>query len=611
MGDPLKKVQPGQRLHIPAEAYNAFVDAAQAEKSRRHNTALSSSVDLPSSTIIQVRNQTGFAQARFSILAIDSPIITPAANLQEFKNAVTFSAVIPASPMIDKRFVILAEPLAAGAVGRAVLYGATPVSLGVASESHLYASPLGGLTSFLISTASTGQFRILWREPGLGIKWAIVAAEPSAATPAIVFQLQTPLSAGAAQLATGLILLSSNSADYPLGNSVTVFNTGMSKGAVGARGIAMLYNGVWWVYELNQPTIQARFLFTGSTHSPGGSDTFGDVASQIAIAFSNFTSLTPYPFGLAPTAAITNPSNLIAFAGDSGLCVWDTATEQYILTQVYPQLVRRFYFKLGANWPNGLDQTFSQATCLHADPTNHGGNLVTGSITLRDRWNVASNAKANDVGICQLNYKTGQFDIVELSHVFTVGRGKVSTAFSGSPTTFSVTDVVGFDGRAPVGTLLTVDNELKIDSAKANDLLELRWNAVTGKFYALPSGGSGRVIPVKLYLSGGTQGTATAPASWTYNVLDFDTDATLLSNVNPVNSPHRWKRPSVGQMSQADFGYAHYGSNGSGGQQLIVGWINEVAQQQACQAEANAPIADFPTPQSPAIDFQTPLIKKD
>jgi len=122
----------------------------------------------------------------------------------------------------------------------------------------------------------------------------------------------------------------------------------------------------------------------------------------------------------------------------SKVSLWSITIEQYILTQVYPTQVHRFYFKLTGNWPNGLDQTFSQATCLHADPTNHGGNLVTGSITLRDRWNVASNAKANDVGICQLNYKTGQFDIVEISHVFTVERGKVSTAFSGAPSTFSV-----------------------------------------------------------------------------------------------------------------------------------------------------------------------------
>lgn len=34
-GDPLKKVQAGDRLNIPAEAYNAFIDAARASRSQQ------------------------------------------------------------------------------------------------------------------------------------------------------------------------------------------------------------------------------------------------------------------------------------------------------------------------------------------------------------------------------------------------------------------------------------------------------------------------------------------------------------------------------------------------------------------------------------------------
>jgi hypothetical protein len=612
MGDNLRKVQSGQQLKIPAEAYNAFIDAARAEKASRHNIALASSPDFPSSTIIKVRNQTGVAQNRFNVLAIEAPIVAPAANLQQFKNAVAFNGVVPLNPMTGKRFAVLAEPLAAGAVGRAVLYGATPVSIGISGENHQFANPINGLTSFMVSTASNGQFRILWKEPGLGIKWGIVAAEPSAATPAIVFQLVTALGPGIAQLATGQIVISSNSTDYPAGTSVTIYNTGLSRGTIGARGLAMLHNSVWWVYELDQPAIAARFLFTGATHSAGGENTFGDVASQIPIAYSNFTALTRYPFGLVPSVAIANPSNLIAFTGDSGLCMWDAATEQWILTEVYPAQIRRFYFRLTGDWPAGLDQTFSQAACMHADATNHGGDLVAGSITVKDRWNLASNSKVGDVGLCQLNYKTGQFDILEISHVFTVGRGRVSQSFSGSPSTFTVKDVEGFNGRAPVGSLLTVENELQIDAASEDDPLELRWNPLTSKFYALPrSGGGGRVFPVTLYQIGGSQGTATAPASWTYDVLNYDTGELILSAVDPVAPPHRWRRPSVGQMLQANFGYAHYLNDGSEWPVLVLGWINEVAEQQACQTQADAPLADFPTLQSPAINSQNPIIEEN
>jgi len=615
MSDPLRKVQPGQKVQIPASAYNAFIDAAIAQRGRQHDVEVDASLLARSSTIIKVRNQTGQAQSRFSILALDSPIVTPAGNLQQFQSQVAFDAILPANPLTSKRYAILAEPLAAGAIGNAVIFGATPVMIGVANVNHQYASPFNALSQYLLS-ADSGLFRILWKESGVGIKWAVVIAEPTApAVAAVVFELTAVLSPGVSQTAAAQIVASSSPTEYGVGTSIVVFNTGQMKGRVGARGVAILLDGLWWVVDLNQPTIPARFLFTGNTHSPGSGDAFGDAGSQITIAYSNFTSISPYPFSGIPSAPIANPSNLIAFVGDSGLCVWDTATEQYILISVYPQRVRRFYFKLSSDWPNGLEQTSNAATAQFPDPTNHGGDLnySTGTITLKDRWNLASNAKANDIGWCQLNYTTGQFDILEVSHVCRIGRAKISTDFSGKPSTFSVTDVQGFDGRAPVGTLLTVHNELDIESGKADDQVEIRWNPIQGRYYALPtSGGKGKVFPVLLEQTGGSQGTSTAPASWSYTVRDEETNDIIASNVNPVNAPHRWKRPSVGQMIKATFGYAHYSSSGS--PQLVVGWINEVAEQQACEADGGGPgppvVQDFPTPANPAIDFQSALLEQ-
>jgi hypothetical protein len=259
-----------------------------------------------------------------------------------------------------------------------------------------------------------------------------------------------------------------------------------------------------------------------------------------------------------PISPIANPYNLVALSGDLGLCTRNLSSGQYQLIAVHPPKARRFYFKLTSDWPNGLQQTANYATALYPDPINQGGDLNygTGTINLYDRWNVAHNAKNNDVGLCQLNYTTGQFDIIEIDHVFTRGRGKVPSAFSDTPTTFQVTNVEGFDGRTPGTTAVDVENELKIKSAKANELLEIRWNPLSGKFYAMPGGGAGAVIPVKLVQVGGSQGTATAAASWTYDVKDFDTNDTLASGVNPVSSPHQYKRPSVGQMIKATFGYA-------------------------------------------------------
>ena len=89
------------------------------------------------------------------------------------------------------------------------------------------------------------------------------------------------------------------------------------------------------------------------------------------------------------------------------------------------------------------------------------------------------------------------------------------------------------------------------------------------------------VFPVKLTQVGGSQGTSTTVASWTYDVKDFCTDETLsTAAVNPTTTPHKWKRPSVGQMIAATFGLARLDPDGK----TVLTWINEVADQQSCDA---------------------------
>lgn len=84
-------------------------------------------------------------------------------------------------------------------------------------------------------------------------------------------------------------------------------------------------------------------------------------------------------------------------------------------------------------------------------------------------------------------------------------------------------------------------------------------------------------VPVVLVQTGGTQGSSSAAASWTYTVKDLAGNE-LATAVNPVSAPHQWRRPSVGFMTAATFGYAH----ADGTNPLVLGWINEVADQEAC-----------------------------
>ncbi|MCL2640647.1 MAG: hypothetical protein FWD53_07375 [Phycisphaerales bacterium] len=92
------------------------------------------------------------------------------------------------------------------------------------------------------------------------------------------------------------------------------------------------------------------------------------------------------------------------------------------------------------------------------------------------------------------------------------------------------------------------------------------------------------IFPVKLRQTYGEQGDEKKPATWRYDVLDPITDDTLEGNVNPVTSPHQWKRPSVGYMIRATFGYAHYDKD----DKLVLGWINEQVEQASCEDAGGA-----------------------
>jgi len=174
MSNPLKKVQSGQRLHIPAAAYNAFVDAAIDHRQRLSNIGKESQPSHRSADIVLVRNDSGSPRQQFDILGIDGPIISPAANETEFRSRVALKGVTPGESHIGK-FVVLAEPLANGKIGKAFIAGACPVKIDVPDEDHewRYAEIADGVAANL-KVSMQGSAGILWREGGTGVQWAIV-----------------------------------------------------------------------------------------------------------------------------------------------------------------------------------------------------------------------------------------------------------------------------------------------------------------------------------------------------------------------------------------------------------------------------------------------------
>lgn len=76
-------------------------------------------------------------------------------------------------------------------------------------------------------------------------------------------------------------------------------------------------------------------------------------------------------------------------------------------------------------------------------------------------------------------------------------------------------------------------------------------------------GGTEATFQIEMTQVGGEQGTSSAPASWTYNVKEWEGDDSILkAGVDPVESPSHYRRPNAGQLSKATFGTATYNAAG-------------------------------------------------
>ena len=76
MSDPLRKVQSGQALQIPAAAYNAFIDAAKLARQWTPTTSRPAVTGSNHQTVL-VKNQSGSDLAILSVVAVTGLAIEP------------------------------------------------------------------------------------------------------------------------------------------------------------------------------------------------------------------------------------------------------------------------------------------------------------------------------------------------------------------------------------------------------------------------------------------------------------------------------------------------------------------------------------------------------
>ncbi len=169
----LRKVSPGEPLQIRAADYNAFVDAARDLRQRQLAVGQTPQRAFAQSGIILARNDSPDPQPRFAVLGLDQPIVPPQDSPEEFQRQIAFACVVPTEAHRG-RFVILAEPLAVGAIGRAYAAGVCPVKVDFVSALELGAADIEpGETGYLTAQAG-GAAALLWPTVSLGRQWALV-----------------------------------------------------------------------------------------------------------------------------------------------------------------------------------------------------------------------------------------------------------------------------------------------------------------------------------------------------------------------------------------------------------------------------------------------------
>ena len=173
--DPYRKVFPGERLAIPAAAWNRVIDQIALAPIASPSGGEASRIP---NLRVYVRNDTSGTIDQWGILHITGicPAITGTTG-SAFEQYQTSPAVAGVTPIgsTNGQFLVAVEPIKAGEFGLAAIDGVVQVKLDVTAESDRFATPKAGSTAEM-KTASSGEASILWKQAGTGTgKWGLVS----------------------------------------------------------------------------------------------------------------------------------------------------------------------------------------------------------------------------------------------------------------------------------------------------------------------------------------------------------------------------------------------------------------------------------------------------
>ncbi len=175
MGD-FDKVSAGQKFTPKAGEWNAFIDAARYVKNMQGGMTVDAGKRQARAGIVLVHNTSDDDMPVFAPMYISGPIV----EVEDEETALKFMDGLPAFTAdkfsededLEKPLVILQQPIKSDEMGKALIFGITPVRISNADEDGDFAVPdTEDGTGFAM--ASSGSCRILWQGDG-DEAWAIV-----------------------------------------------------------------------------------------------------------------------------------------------------------------------------------------------------------------------------------------------------------------------------------------------------------------------------------------------------------------------------------------------------------------------------------------------------
>ena len=163
----LRKVSPGDKLKIPAETFNTFIDVARDFRGRQQNRIPSWKPLNSDTAIIRVRNDSEVDCPRFGVLSLTEPVFAPE-DVGFLRDGIAMIGVAPTGT--DAMSIVIAqEPIAADKFGHVQISGVTLAK--VTGEGHTASPDVDDVTRL---HCGDGGIQILWSQEGTGSRWAIV-----------------------------------------------------------------------------------------------------------------------------------------------------------------------------------------------------------------------------------------------------------------------------------------------------------------------------------------------------------------------------------------------------------------------------------------------------